>query len=115
MITQIFPKDFPRYLSLPVLGPLMDSFAAWLQDRHYTWRSTRYELRMAAHVCRYLERQGIRRIADLSEQHLHACQHLFRRTFPGEAGSVRVLATFLLEHGGVQRAVRPHPAVPIFT
>lgn len=41
MITQIFPKDFQRYLSLPVLGPLMDAFAAWLQDRHYTWRSIR--------------------------------------------------------------------------
>ncbi len=35
MITQIFPKDFQRYLSLPVLGPFMDSFAAWLQDRRY--------------------------------------------------------------------------------
>jgi hypothetical protein len=39
MITHFFPKDFQRYQSLPVLGPLMDSFAAWLHDQHYTWRS----------------------------------------------------------------------------
>ena len=69
MITQIFPKDFQRYQSLPVLGPLMDSFAAWLQDRHYTWRSTRFELRMAARVCGYLKRRGVRTLVDLSEQH----------------------------------------------
>jgi site-specific recombinase XerD len=110
MITQIFPKDFQRYLSLPVLGPLMDSFAAWLQDRHYTWRSTRFELRMAARVCGYLKRRGVRKVVDLSEQHLQACYRLFRRKFPGEAGSVRVVATFLFEHGWVQRSPAPQPS-----
>ena len=30
MITQIFPQGFQRFLSLPVLGPLMDRYAAWL-------------------------------------------------------------------------------------
>lgn len=65
---------------------------------------------MAAHICRYLKRRGVRRIADLSEQHLHACHRLFRRKFPGEAGSVRVLATFLFEHGWVQRSAAPPPS-----
>lgn len=110
MITQIFPKDFQRYLSLPVLGPSMDSFAAWLQDRHYTWRSTRFELRMAARVCGYLKRRGVRTVADLSEQHLQACYRLFRRKFPKEAGSVRVVATFLFEHGWVQRSAASQPS-----
>jgi integrase len=110
MITQIFPKDSQRYLSLPVLGPLMDSFAAWLQDRRYSWRSTRFELRMAARVCQYLNHRGVRQIADLSEQHLQACHRLFRRKFPSEAGSVRVLATFLSERGWVQRCAAPLPS-----
>ena len=32
MITEIFPQDFQRYQSLPVLGPLMDRYADWLHD-----------------------------------------------------------------------------------
>lgn len=110
MITQIFPKDFQRYQSLPVLGPLMDSFAAWLQDRHYTWRSTRFELRMAARVCGYFKRRGVRTVADLSEQHLKACYRRFRLKYPTEAGSVRVVETFLFEHELVQRSAAPLPS-----
>jgi len=87
MITQIFAQGFHRYLSLPVLGPLMDRYAGWLQEQRYTWRSTRYELRMAAHVSAYLKRRAVRRIEDVSEQHLAACHHLFRRKLSEEAGS----------------------------
>jgi integrase/recombinase XerD len=109
MITHFFPRDFQRYQSLPVLGPVMDSYAAWLSDQHYTWRSSRYELRMAAHVCQYLKRRAVRRIEDLTEIHLQACYRLFRRKFPGEASSVQVLQRFLSEHGWVQAAVAPQP------
>jgi integrase/recombinase XerD len=109
MITHFFPRDFQRYQSLPVLGPVMDSYAAWLYNQHYTWRSSRYELRMAAHVCQYLKRRAVRRIDDLSEMHLQACYRLFRRKFPGEASSVQVLQRFLSEHGWVQAAAAPQP------
>jgi hypothetical protein len=47
MIAQIFPQDFPRFLSLPVLGTLMDRYAGWLHEQRYTWRSTRYDLHPA--------------------------------------------------------------------
>jgi hypothetical protein len=50
MIAEIFPQGFQRYQSLPVLGPLMDRYADWLRRQQYTWRSTRYELRMASQV-----------------------------------------------------------------
>lgn len=110
MITQFFPHGFQRYLSLPVLGPLMDSYAAWLHEQRYTWRSSRYELRMAAHVCPYLKRRAVRRIEDLTEEHLNACHRLFRRKFPNEGGSVRVLQRFLCERGLVQAAAAPEPS-----
>lgn len=102
MIAHFFPKGFQRYVSLPVLGPLMDPYAAWLHDQRYTRRSSRYELRMAAHVCRFLKNRGMRRIEDVGEQDLQACYLLFRRDFPNEAGSARVLTRFLLERGLAQ-------------
>lgn len=111
MIVQIFPKDFPRYQSMPVLGPLMDSYAVWLQDRRYSWRSTRYELWMAARVCGYLKRRGVGHVVDLSEPHMEGCYRLFRRKYPREAGSVRVLETFLVEHGFVHKSTAPKPTL----
>jgi hypothetical protein len=72
MITQIFPQDFHQYLSIPVLGSLMDRDACWLQEQRYTWRCTGYELRMAAHAATYLKRRAVRRMKDVSEQHLAA-------------------------------------------
>jgi integrase/recombinase XerD len=110
MITHFFPRGYQRYLSLPVLGPLMDPFAAWLHEQRYTWRSSRYELRMAAHVCQYLKRRAVLRIEDLTEEHLIACHRLFRRKFPNEEGSVRVLQRFLRERGLVQAATAPEPS-----
>ena len=113
MITEIFPKSFQRYQSLPVLGSLMDGYAGWLLEQQYTWRSAQYELRMAARVAEYLKRRAIRRIENLSEQHLHACHLRFRQKYPEAAGSVLVLARFLHQGGHVERlscAPLPSPA-----
>ena len=102
-IAEIFPEGFQRYQSLPVLGPLMDRYADWLRRQQYTWRSTRYESRMAAQVAEYLKRRTVRRIDELEQRHLDRCHHLFREKFPGEAGSVLVLARFLYECGHVDK------------
>lgn len=110
MIAQVFPKDFRRYLALPVLGPLMDPYAAWLQEQQYTRRSTRYQLRMAVHVCDFLKRKGFVEVKDVGEQDLNTCYLVFRRKFPNEAGSVRVLTRFLLEHGFVQACAAREPS-----
>ena len=102
MLTHIFPKHFKRYLSLPVLGPLMDPFAAWLHDQRYTLKSSQYELLMSAHVCRYLKLWGMRSVEDVREQDMQTCYRLFQKKFPNKAGSVCVLARFLIERGFVQ-------------
>ncbi len=110
MITQMFPKDFQRYLDLPVLGPLMDAYAAWLFEQQYTHRSSRYELRMAAHACKFLRSQGVHCVEDVHGDNLEACYQLFRRKFPKEAGSVRVLTRFLMEQAVVQPSPAPEPS-----
>jgi len=112
MIAEIFPQDFRRYQSLPVFGPLMDRYADWLRRQQYTWRSTRYELRMAAQVAEYMRRRAVRQIGELEQRHLDACHHRFRRRFPGEAGSVLVLARFLYESGHVEKELPSTPHSP---
>lgn len=105
MIAQAFPKDFQRYLAIPVVGPMMDRYAAWLFEQRYTHRSTRYELRMAARASEFLKRQGLQHVHDVSEQDLQTCYEWFRHEFPKEEGGVRVLARFLTE----EALLRPLP------
>jgi integrase/recombinase XerD len=99
MIAEIFPEGFQRYQSLPVLGPLMDRYAAWLREEQYTWRSTRYELLMAGRAAEYLKRRSVRRLEELTQQHLDACHRRFSKKFPAEAGAILVLARFLHQIG----------------
>jgi site-specific recombinase XerD len=108
MITQLFPKAFQRYQNLPVLGPIMDSYAGWLIEQQYTHRSCRYELRMAAHISNFLKNRNCHWVEDVSENDLQECYQLFRQKFPKEEGSVRVLARFLMEHA----ILKPTPAPP---
>ena len=105
MIAQAFPKDFQRYLAVPLLGPMMDRYAAWLFEQRYTQRSTRYELRMAARAAEFLKDRGLRRVDDASEHDLQACYQWFRHKFPKEEGGVRTLSRFLME----QSLLRPSP------
>ena len=109
MITQMFPRVFQKYLDLPVLGPLMDEYAAWLFEQQYTRQSSRRYLQMVAHVCEFLKNRGIHCVEDVSESDLQACYQSFRRKFPQKAGSVRVLTKFLMEQAVVQPSPAPEP------
>jgi len=103
MIAQAFPKDFQRYLAVPILGPMMNQYAAWLYEQQYTHRSTRYELRIAARASEFLKRQGLQCVQDVSEHAaLQACYQWFRHEFPKEEGGVRVLERFLMEQALLQ-------------
>jgi integrase/recombinase XerD len=111
MIIEFFPQGFQRYQALPVLGPLMDCYAGWLHEQQYTWRSTRYELRMAARIADYLKRRGVRRIDELSQKHMDSCHRWFRQKFPEEAGGVVALVRFLQETGHVEMSLaQPLPS-----
>jgi len=80
MITQVYQKDFQRFLSLPVLGPWMDSYAAWLHEHQYTRRSSRYELRMAARVSKFLRGKGYRKVRI-------SAKPIYKGVISGSAGS----------------------------
>jgi integrase/recombinase XerD len=111
MLTKIFPGGFSRYQALPVLGSLMDRYARWLHEQQYTWRSARYELRLAAQIARYLQERSVHHLEELNRQHLEACYQWFRQRSPGEAGAVLVLLRFLRESGQLMETV----SIPSFS
>jgi site-specific recombinase XerD len=80
---------------LPLLGPIADDFATWLQEKGYQRSSRLDHLRALVHIDRYLRRQGCRRLDDLTRIELHACWNVHHRRRRG--GSVAG-ATRALEH-----------------
>ena len=108
MITQMFPRDFQKYLDLPVLGSLMDAYIVWLFEQQYTHSVSQRHLNMAARVCKFLKSRGIHCVEDVSESDLQDCYQSFRRKFP-RAGRVRVLMRFLVEQAVVQLSPAPEP------
>lgn len=110
MLTEFFERGVERYQALPVIGPIIDRYATWLHGQQYTWRSARYELRMAGRAAGYLMRRGIHRIEDLTELHMVTCHRWCRRKYPNEAGAVRLLIRFLRESGVFEEAPTPLPA-----
>lgn len=60
---------------------------------------------MSAHICRHLKLNGIQSVEYIREQDLQTCYRSFQKKFPNKAGSVCVLARFLIERGFVQSFV----------
>jgi site-specific recombinase XerD len=73
MLVELFPRVHQRYTSLPVLGPTMEGFGAFLLRRGYPVGPVRRHLRTAREVDARLRRRGTRSIAELTRTRLRAC------------------------------------------
>ncbi len=104
MLATLFPKGSRRYLSLPLFGPVLDSFADWLLEQGYIRSSRRYALRIVVRMDRYLRRQGIQHIQELTPSTFHRCWKALHRRVPAAAGTARVMERFLRLRGLLQSA-----------
>ncbi len=96
------------YRTLPVVGPLLDDWLAWLHSRGCSKSSIRNHVIRAARLCRWLQRRCGRAFGDLGQSDLRAAHQHFRRRRIEVAGVARLLARFLAE----RQRLRPEPAEP---
>lgn len=95
MIRSLFPRDYRRYLSLPLLGAIADDFARWLIERGYTRLSARFDVRALTQIDQHLRRRGHRTVPDLTHESLRACSAALSRKNYVRGCIVRVLSRFL--------------------
>ncbi len=107
MLATLFPKSARRYLTLPLFGPVIDDFDGWLQEQGYTHGSRRYELQTVVHVDRYLRRQGLRCIQDLTPAAFYHCWRALQKHTPTGAGAAHVMERFLKGRGLLQSSPTP--------
>jgi integrase/recombinase XerD len=99
MLRSLLPKAHHKFLSLPLLGPIIDGFDDWLAASGYTPGSREFAIRMLPHVDADLRRRRARHVASLTPAMLHACWRALIKTFPTNAGTVRSLARYLVTAG----------------
>lgn len=105
MISILGPKASRRYLSLPILGPVIDGFSRWLFQRGYTFLTVRGHVHAVRRFDGSLYRLGVRALADLTHDHFEtAC-----REYPPYVHlTARHMERFLEETG----KLAPRPCAP---
>ena len=71
MLHSLFPKAHLRFLSLPLLGPIADSFDDWLAANGYTRSSREYFVSKLRHTDADLRSRQVKEVADLTHPVLH--------------------------------------------
>jgi len=114
MLEQLFPNLHHRYLSSPLLGPILDEYDDWLSDRKYTHKTRRFYMRMALLVDQYLREKGLEDLSDISADMLQALWVQYHIDGPNArslGGTIHTIAAYLAEKGLLHPA-SPRPSTP---
>lgn len=112
MLSQIRPKSYPRYLSLPILGSVLDEFTAWSHQCGYTVGTMQDQLKSALQIDRFFQQRGAKCLHDLSHKDFEGAWDHYRHLRPSIAGTVRHIERFFREKG-ILGPVLPQPETPI--
>jgi site-specific recombinase XerD len=111
MLSQIRPKAYPRYLSLPILGSLLEEFTEWSHQQGYALGTIGEQLKGAPQIDRFFQQHGTACLKDLSHNDFDKAWHHYRYRNHGTAGAVRQIERFLREKG-ILRLALPQPQTP---
>lgn len=114
MITSLRPKSYKKYLSLPIVGPILDEFSTWSRNRGFTTGTMRNQLRDAQFIDAYFKQTGEQRLEELSQSSFEAAWEYYRHLRPDVAGTIRQMEYFLKENGRL-KPTPPQPKTPVDT
>lgn len=99
MLSELFPRDHGRFLSLPILGPVVDGFAQWLTERGYPRASARRHIRASRRIDFALRQRGFRKLSGITASDLLACSAAGSQDDVVLAAAARCLSRYLEERG----------------
>jgi len=112
MLKDLFPAAYPRYLALPIFGPILDDFATWLLTQGYHHATRRKHITRMVGVDAYLQRHGHNTLKTLTLEGVQTCWQWYNRHHVHAASTVRVLQQYLAAHGCLPTP-RPQPVSPL--
>ena len=99
MLRLLLPKAHRKFLSLPLLGPIIDGFDDWLSANGFTRGSRKFSIRMLRFVDANLHRSHIYKITKLNHTVLDGCWKALMKVYPCGAGTVHTLERYLVTRG----------------
>lgn len=109
MLKRLYPESHDRYLSLPVLGPIVDKFDDWLVERGCTYWTRIVRIAATARLDEYFRSRGRKHLRELTSEDLLACRQENGQNQTIAATST-VLRAFLEQNGLLPiRAAEPPP------
>ena len=105
---QVRPGAGSPYRALPVLGPILDDWLAWLHGRGYCESTIRNHLVRAARICRWLQQRCGPALNGLSQSDFCAAYEYFHDRQIEVAAVSRALGLFLDK----RQLLRPEPGAP---
>jgi integrase/recombinase XerD len=91
MLLELYPRMHRRYASLPVLGPALDGYGAWLVRQGYSTDRVREHFRAAPRLVRQLQQRGVRTLAGMRPARLQGCAPVDSQDDPDLTALVRQL------------------------
>src|SRR5216117_742676 len=109
MLTELFPRLHRRFSSLPLLGPVVDGFAAWLFQQGYPRDPARCHVRSSRPLDRALRRRGFQDLSAVTASDLRACAPADSQQDVTLAAAVRCWSRYLAERGLLAQQSEPAP------
>lgn len=111
MISEIRPRAYLRYISLPILGSILDDFTSWSRQRGYTICMVQEQLKAARHFDDFFRQNGAQSLSDLTHSDFEVAWYYYHNHRPSIAGTVRQIERFLEETRGLAPPL-PQPKTP---
>jgi len=85
MLLQLHPRSYQDYLSLPILGSILDEFISWSFKRGYTISTIKTRLKDVRKIDNYFIQQGVQALEELTHKSFETAWHYYRlkRNLPG--------------------------------
>lgn len=100
MLLQLRPRSYQKYLSLPILGSILDEFTSWSFQRGYAIETINGQLKDARKLDSYFIGQGVQTLEKLTHESFEAAWHRYR--LKGNlAGTIHQIELFLDETRGL--------------
>jgi len=110
MLLQLRPRSYQDYLSLPILGSILDEFISWSFERGYTISTIKTQLKNVRKIDNYFVQQGVQALEELTHKSFETAWHYYRlkRNLPG---TIHQIELFLEETRGLA-PIEPPPKTP---
>ena len=110
MLLQLRPRSYQNYLSLPILGSILDEFTSWSFQRGYAIWTINDQLKAARKLDHYFIWQGVQVLEELTHKSFERAWQYYHPK-GNLAGTIRQIELFLDETRGLVPS-EPLPKTP---